>query len=612
MQQGDDLTALRNVIYALSLQQSKNFNPSLVPFNQSKLTLLLKGSFTGNHKCVFIGCVSQSSLGQNETMSCLKLSRRAKMITNQMVPRVQTLSRSKTSKVLLKSTKKELQKNMSALDEKLALMTEELEKLKAQTVKTTTGTRSTTSIASHNKSASQDGAQKVKSATAETPKKSTTTVKEDGNTNEERISTEGASAVAVGAAAGVGAVAVTAGVGAALASDQHVPDKAVTQSQAAVKESSKKVAPEAKESSATDSGGSGITGAVGGAIAAVALGGAAVVGVVGGAVASAASTEPSANENDKASKKESSSSSTKEEETKKAATTKATSATVAESDSTEASNTALVAGAVVGATAAVGVAGAATVAAAEAGANTGERPREGNMQQPTLPVATVQSKGEKSEQFSTEEIAAGNSIILIDGMNLSDMDESSKLAKKRLRRAKNKLFTPRAYQTMPSISEYSDIDDDSNITPPSANRQGKSTDRVFHLSTFNSVSDISDDEDTDRSFTDLTLVNTSLSGSEDDEALRMNNRGHQEIKATEEVKTILKVDSSSFKFNSNFAQSLVLMDENDGEKNKKAEKEKSDKTKDLSSPKGYVSDQRSIGSNDVEQVLKEALGEESK
>lgn len=75
------LLALGNVISALSTKASSG-KKSFVPYRDSKLTRLLKGSIGGNHKTLMIACVSPSSFNAQETVNTLRYAKRAKNIEN--------------------------------------------------------------------------------------------------------------------------------------------------------------------------------------------------------------------------------------------------------------------------------------------------------------------------------------------------------------------------------------------------------------------------------------------------------------------------------------------------------------------------------------------------
>ena len=72
------LSVLGNVISALA---SGNMN-TFVPFRDSKLTRLLRGSLGGNHKTLMIACASPSLKNAEESLNCLRYANRAKNIKN--------------------------------------------------------------------------------------------------------------------------------------------------------------------------------------------------------------------------------------------------------------------------------------------------------------------------------------------------------------------------------------------------------------------------------------------------------------------------------------------------------------------------------------------------
>lgn len=84
------LLVLGNVISALGDLSKKG---SFVPYRDSKLTRLLKGSLGGNHKTLMIACVSPSSSNMEETLNCLRYANRAKNIQNRAVVNVDENSR---------------------------------------------------------------------------------------------------------------------------------------------------------------------------------------------------------------------------------------------------------------------------------------------------------------------------------------------------------------------------------------------------------------------------------------------------------------------------------------------------------------------------------------
>ena len=77
------LLVLGNVISALG--DPKKRGKSFVPYRDSKLTRLLKGSLGGNHKTLMIACVSPSSINMEESLNCLRYANRAKNIQNNAV-----------------------------------------------------------------------------------------------------------------------------------------------------------------------------------------------------------------------------------------------------------------------------------------------------------------------------------------------------------------------------------------------------------------------------------------------------------------------------------------------------------------------------------------------
>ncbi|KAL7559715.1 hypothetical protein ACA910_003303 [Epithemia clementina (nom. ined.)] len=77
------LLVLGNVIAALA-SSSKNNKP-FVPYRDSKLTRLLRGSLGGNHKTLMIACVSPSADNLEESLNCLRYANRAKQIQNKAI-----------------------------------------------------------------------------------------------------------------------------------------------------------------------------------------------------------------------------------------------------------------------------------------------------------------------------------------------------------------------------------------------------------------------------------------------------------------------------------------------------------------------------------------------
>ncbi len=75
------LLVLGNVISALALGDKAKF----VPFRDSKLTRILRGSLGGNHKTLMIACASPSHKNAEESLNCLRYANRAKNIQNKAV-----------------------------------------------------------------------------------------------------------------------------------------------------------------------------------------------------------------------------------------------------------------------------------------------------------------------------------------------------------------------------------------------------------------------------------------------------------------------------------------------------------------------------------------------
>jgi len=75
------LLVLGNVISALALGGKAKF----VPFRDSKLTRILRGSLGGNHKTLMIACASPSHKNAEESLNCLRYANRAKNIQNMAV-----------------------------------------------------------------------------------------------------------------------------------------------------------------------------------------------------------------------------------------------------------------------------------------------------------------------------------------------------------------------------------------------------------------------------------------------------------------------------------------------------------------------------------------------
>ena len=72
------LSVLGNVISALASDNKNTF----IPFRDSKLTRLLRGSLGGNHKTLMIACASPSLKNAEESLNCLRYANRAKNIQN--------------------------------------------------------------------------------------------------------------------------------------------------------------------------------------------------------------------------------------------------------------------------------------------------------------------------------------------------------------------------------------------------------------------------------------------------------------------------------------------------------------------------------------------------
>ena len=76
------LLVLGNVISALASSGAKG---GFVPYRDSKLTRLLKGSLGGNHKTLMVACVSPSGSNTDESLNTLRYANRAKNIQNKAV-----------------------------------------------------------------------------------------------------------------------------------------------------------------------------------------------------------------------------------------------------------------------------------------------------------------------------------------------------------------------------------------------------------------------------------------------------------------------------------------------------------------------------------------------
>ena len=76
------LLVLGKVISALTSKNHERGKAVFVPYRDSKLTRLLKGSLGGNHRTLMIACVSPSSSNTTESISTLRYANRAKNIRN--------------------------------------------------------------------------------------------------------------------------------------------------------------------------------------------------------------------------------------------------------------------------------------------------------------------------------------------------------------------------------------------------------------------------------------------------------------------------------------------------------------------------------------------------
>lgn len=84
------LLVLGNVISALASQklgrEEDNFTDTVfVPYRDSKLTRLLRGSIGGNHKTLMIACISPCSSCEHESINTLRYANRAKNIQNRAI-----------------------------------------------------------------------------------------------------------------------------------------------------------------------------------------------------------------------------------------------------------------------------------------------------------------------------------------------------------------------------------------------------------------------------------------------------------------------------------------------------------------------------------------------
>lgn len=99
------LLVLGNVISSLAAQSDPTKQGGFVPYRDSKLTRLLKGSLGGNHKTLMVACVSPSGSNTEETLNTLRYANRAKNIQNKAVVNMDA-----GSKMIM-----ELRENMKAM-----------------------------------------------------------------------------------------------------------------------------------------------------------------------------------------------------------------------------------------------------------------------------------------------------------------------------------------------------------------------------------------------------------------------------------------------------------------------------------------------------------------
>lgn len=84
------LLVLGNVISALAaIDPNKSKSGKFVPFRDSKLTRILRGSLGGNHKTLLFVCVSPSSENLDESLNALRYANRAKNIKNAAIKHVE-------------------------------------------------------------------------------------------------------------------------------------------------------------------------------------------------------------------------------------------------------------------------------------------------------------------------------------------------------------------------------------------------------------------------------------------------------------------------------------------------------------------------------------------
>ena len=85
------LLVLGNVISALG--DRAKVGRTFVPYRDSKLTRLLRGSLGGNHRTLMVACVSPSSSNFDESLNCLRYANRARNIQNRAIVNVDPTTR---------------------------------------------------------------------------------------------------------------------------------------------------------------------------------------------------------------------------------------------------------------------------------------------------------------------------------------------------------------------------------------------------------------------------------------------------------------------------------------------------------------------------------------
>eukprot|EP00592_Proboscia_alata_P002781 CAMPEP_0194374684 /NCGR_PEP_ID=MMETSP0174-20130528/23126_1 /TAXON_ID=216777 /ORGANISM="Proboscia alata, Strain PI-D3" /LENGTH=1045 /DNA_ID=CAMNT_0039154407 /DNA_START=41 /DNA_END=3178 /DNA_ORIENTATION=- len=113
------LLVLGNVISALG--DAKKRGKAFVPYRDSKLTRMLKGSLGGDHKTTMIACISPSMPDMEESISTLRYATRARNIQNKDILKVETKS---TILVDLKSNVIALAKEVLRMKDKYYAQTE--------------------------------------------------------------------------------------------------------------------------------------------------------------------------------------------------------------------------------------------------------------------------------------------------------------------------------------------------------------------------------------------------------------------------------------------------------------------------------------------------------